>query len=267
MSEEVVKVGDFENLNAKCVRIVHISDTHMQHDTFQPLIPKGDILIHSGDFTSISFRRHFDKHDLDNSIAHIDSFFEKLPFKHKVFVAGNHEISFSVKHRDYIVNNLKHVTYLQDSGVLVEGINIYGSPWNPKRWYSHANGFAKKWGHFEQYWDAIPSDTDILVTHTPPSGIMDLATKKFKVLNLFSSDEGLCQVCTETHPRQEHWGCRRLRQTVFDRVKPFLHLFGHVHESNDIQTVNDVTFSNAAMKLIQRPHVFDFYVGPTNDID
>ena len=219
MSEDVVKVGDYENPNARCVRLVHISDTHMQHDTFQPLIPKGDILIHSGDFTSITFGRHFDKHDLENSIAHIDSFFEKLPFKHKIFVAGNHEISFSSKLRDYIMNNLKHVTYLQDSGVFVEGINIYGSPWNSRRLTSHANGFAKKWGHFEHHWDAVPVDTDVLVTHMPPSGIMDLAPKKFKFLKIFSSAEGLCQVCAETHPAHEHWGCRRLRQTVLDRVK------------------------------------------------
>lgn len=267
MTERVFKVGDVGNENAKCVRVVHISDTHMRHEAFQPLIPKGDILIHSGDFTSVTFWRHFDRGDVDRAVACIDSYFEKLPFKHKIFVAGNHEISFTSKTKDYVVDNLKHVTYLQDSGVLVEGLNIYGSPWNAQRWTSHAGGFAKKWGHFEHHWDAIPSDTDILVTHMPPVGIMDLALKKFKFLNIFSASEGLCHICAETHPNHEHWGCRRLRQAVQERVKPTLHLFGHVHETNGVETINGITYSNAAMKLVQQPHVFDFYIEESKSVD
>ena len=220
MAENVIKVGDVGNEAAKCIRIVHISDTHMRHDSFLPLIPKGDILIHTGDFTSITFRRHFDRHDVNYCIEHIDSFFEKCSaFKHKILVAGNHEISFSSKNKDYVVNSLKHVTYLQDSGMTMEGINIYGSPWNARRWTSHANGFARNWGHFETHWDLIPAGTDILATHVPPCGIMDLATKKFKFLNVFSANEGLCQKCSEVHPDHEHWGCRRLRQTIQERVK------------------------------------------------
>ena len=220
MSESVIRVGDDGNETARCVRVVHISDTHMRHDSYLNLLPEGDILIHTGDFTSVTWRRHFDRHDLNKSIDLIDTFFEKLSgFKHKILVAGNHEISFSSKNKQYIMDNLKHVTYLQDSGVKVLGLNIYGSPWNAKRWTSHANGFARSWGHFEHRWDSIPVDTDILATHMPPNGILDLAQKKLKFLDIFSASGGLCQTCTETHSDHEHWGCRRLRQTVQEKIK------------------------------------------------
>lgn len=52
----------------------------------------------------------------------------------------------------------------------------------------------------------IPSDTDILVTHTPPVGHGDLC-------------------CTGVRA-----GCVELLSTVQNRVKPKYHVFGHIHE-------------------------------------
>lgn len=52
----------------------------------------------------------------------------------------------------------------------------------------------------------IPSDTDILVTHTPPVGHGDLCCSGVRA------------------------GCVELLSTVQNRVKPKYHVFGHIHE-------------------------------------
>jgi len=62
-------------------------------------------------------------------------------------------------------------------------------------------------------WEMIPSDTDILVTHTPPIGYGDLC-------------------CTGVRA-----GCVELLSTVQNRVKPKYHVFGHIHEGTRKQVI------------------------------
>ncbi|XP_060563586.1 UPF0046 protein K07C11.7-like [Ruditapes philippinarum] len=259
---KVHKVGKVESNDGKVLRIVHISDTHMRHDQYLESIPKGDILIHSGDFSAFSVGRYFGNksRDREEMIREINSFFQKLPFKHRILVAGNHEMSFDREHRQFIEEQLTEVVYLQDKMVTIEGLNIYGTPWNIKRVVSYARGFAKPKNALDKYWKLIPSETDILVTHLPPEGILDLGKKSFAgIRNLFSSNDP-CNVCGDVHETKEHWGCRGLKRTVFKRVRPTLHLFGHVHEENGVTTADGITFSNAAMKLIDNINVFDYYL-------
>ncbi|XP_045173231.2 metallophosphoesterase domain-containing protein 1-like [Mercenaria mercenaria] len=259
---KIHKVGNIEKGEAKVVRIVHISDTHMRHDQYQESIPDGDILIHSGDFSAFSVGRYFGnkERDRESVIREINSFFQKLQFKHKVLVAGNHELSFSDKNKDFVEEQLTEVIYLQDKSITLEGLNIYGTPWSAKRAVSYARGFAKPRQHLHRYWDKIPSQTDILVTHMPPEGILDLGTKTCAgIRNLFSSNDP-CNICGDMHEMNEHWGCKELKKTIFKRLRPTLHLFGHVHEGNGVTVADGITFSNAAMKLEEKINVFDYYL-------
>ncbi|KAJ8304054.1 hypothetical protein KUTeg_017637 [Tegillarca granosa] len=136
----VVKVGDITNPNAKQIRVVHISDTHLLHDTYLPHIPDGDILIHSGDFGKFGFRKFFTGVNHQHLLDKLDQFFQSLPHRHKIFVAGNHETSFNNKSREEIQSALQHVHYLQDSSITCVGLNIYGSPWNSQRPLLHLYG-------------------------------------------------------------------------------------------------------------------------------
>eukprot|EP01111_Echinosteliopsis_oligospora_P001578 TRINITY_DN12340_c0_g1_i1.p1 TRINITY_DN12340_c0_g1~~TRINITY_DN12340_c0_g1_i1.p1 ORF type:complete len:161 (-),score=13.12 TRINITY_DN12340_c0_g1_i1:131-613(-) len=104
----------------KILNIVCISDTHDLHSLID--FPPGDILIHCGDFTSkgdISIIRRFSK------------FLEKLDYKHKILVPGNHEIF-----PDLISAFLpKRCHYLRNDSIEVEGIHIYGGRFKPNAFF------------------------------------------------------------------------------------------------------------------------------------
>ena len=62
-------------------------------------------------------------------------------------------------------------TYLQDERLEVMGLKVYGSPWQPR--FSDSAFNLSRGAELRAVWDKIPSDTDILVTHSPPLGVMD----------------------------------------------------------------------------------------------
>lgn len=222
IANAVVKVGNVDKTDSKVVRIVHISDTHMNHEAYRTHLPPGDIIIHSGDFFQFSFTGFCSRKARlrERLIQEINSFFKGLPFKHKIIVLGNHEICFSEKDKTYLEENLTEVICLFDKSVKVEDINIYGTPWNARRWYSYARAFSKKMSHLQNAWQQIPETTDILVTHMPPNGILDVGSKKLAGLkNLFGGGDTVCEVCTRHHPIHEHWGCVNLRRTVLNTVR------------------------------------------------
>jgi Icc-related predicted phosphoesterase len=178
------------------MKIVCISDTHLQHD-FE--VPDGDMLIHSGDATWTG---------KEKEVIEFSKWFGSFPHKHKIFVAGNHDWGFELD-REYYTNLLpKDVFYLQDTGRGIEGIRVWGSPWTPEfmNW-----AFNKKRGQsIASKWKLIPDNIDILITHGPPYGILDDAMYSGPV------------------------GCKDLLNAVH-RVKPMYHIFGHVHEGYGVK--------------------------------
>ena len=76
-------------------------------------------------------------------------------------------------------------------------------------------------------WEHIPDDTDILVVHGPPKGIMDLTYSRENVL--------------------EACGCSALRKRVL-KIEPKLFLSGHIHNCEDI--INAGTLKLSAYKTI-----------------
>ena len=187
-------------------KICIIADTHRRHRELA--IPPCDLLIHCGDFCS--FQREDSK-----TLEDVDQWFAESPASHVVCIGGNHD--FLLQNREF---RFAHATYLQDELVEVAGLKIYGTPWCPD-----LSGFAfyAPLQQLEERWKCIPSDIDILVTHTPPYGILDFPTTG-----------------------SPHLGCTALRQEL-NRICPRLHVFGHVHASFGRTNVEQTEFINAAV--------------------
>jgi Icc-related predicted phosphoesterase len=186
--------------------IVCISDTHGRHDRVP--VPDGDVLVHAGDLTG---------HGLLDEVSRFDDWLAGLPHRHKVVVCGNHDWCFQ-RTPDEARRRLRHAVYLQDEGVVVEGLRFYGSPWQP--WFLDWAFNLPRGAELAAKWALIPDDTDVLVTHGPPAGVLDL-TK-----------------------RGDRPGCADLLDRV-RVVRPGLHVFGHIHEARGAVVDGGTLFVNA----------------------
>lgn len=192
------------------MRFLAISDTHGKHDELQ--LPGADVIIHAGDISSIGRREE---------VISFLNWFAALPYPYKIFVAGNHDFYFE-KHPAAEIYRLipGNVTYLNDSGITVNGIEIWGSPITP--WF-HDWAFNRERGtDIRTHWDMIPDTTDILITHGPPAGILDSTVHGMQV------------------------GCEDLLEKI-QAVKPSFHIFGHIHEAYGVQKTGDTTYINASV--------------------
>jgi Icc-related predicted phosphoesterase len=191
--------------------ITVISDTHGLHRRIRN-IPSADMLVHAGDVSN---------YGEEHQVLDFLDWFSNQPHPYKIFIAGNHDFFFEQENEKYIQKNIPaNIIYLNDSGCEVEGIKIYGSPITPEfmDW-----AFNRKRGKdIKKHWDKIPSDTNILITHGPPFGILD------------------------TNKNQHKTGCEDLLKTV-QKIKPKYHLFGHIHEAYGIKSVGITTFVNASI--------------------
>ena len=206
-------------------RIVIISDTHGLHDNIG-YIPDGDILIHAGDLTRSG--------NMDE-LRTMNQFLDSLPHNHKIIIAGNHDVCFE-KNQSNARKLISRATYLQDKIVEVMGLKIYGSPWQPR--FGDLAFNLDRGAPLKEVWSKIPNDTDVLVTHGPPFGILD------------ATDVG-----------GHHVGCKDLLEVVL-KIKPKVHAFGHIHCSYGVEKNNDTTFINASLcdenyHLANAPIVYD----------
>ncbi len=192
------------------MKIVAISDTHGQHRDLA--LPKGDMIIHAGDVS---------KRGYQTEVLDFLDYFSALDFEHKILIAGNHDFFFEKESTENIAKVIPpNVTYLNDAGVQIEGINIWGSPVQP--WFFDWAFNRQRGADIARHWDLIPKDTDILVTHGPPMGILDKTTKGLSV------------------------GCEALTRSIKSlRLK--LHIFGHIHEAYGSQMVDGTEYLNASV--------------------
>jgi len=137
---------------------------------------------------------------------------------HVVAIAGNHDYCFEQGWAS-IRSDLKW-TLLDNSSCEYKGLKIWGSPWTPFFYDWAYNTDEKK---LAQYYNSIPEDTDIIITHGPPRGILDL------------SPYGLVNC-----------GSTSLLQAVSSHKNFKLHLFGHIHYSSGIQQIDGKTYINAS---------------------
>ncbi|PRD46346.1 metallophosphatase domain-containing protein [Sphingobacterium haloxyli] len=192
------------------MKIIAISDTHGQHRSLK--VSKGDIIIHTGDIS---------KSGRSEEIIDFLDWFANLNFRYKIFIAGNHDFLFEKARKDVIEKMIPNgVTYLNDSGVEIEGVKIWGSPITP--WFNDWAFNRDRGSEIKKHWDLIPDDTDILITHGPPFGILDETVYGKRT------------------------GCEELLLRV-SQVKPQYHIFGHIHEDYGSSTKGKTTFINASV--------------------
>jgi Icc-related predicted phosphoesterase len=226
-------------MEGNSMRLVLLSDTHNQLQHIK--VPDGDVLVHAGDLTCRGTMREV-VHELHVMAA--------LPHRRKVLVAGNHDWLFE---RDGALARslVREFDYLQNSEVEIGGVRFWGSPVQPA--FADWAFNRERGADIKRYWDMIPAGIDVLVTHGPPSGYLDGIERDF--------DEN-----GEAHPYFEHVGCVDLFRAVA-RVRPRLHVFGHIHEARGRQEGFEqcagVDFVNAACvdegnRLIaEAPMVYD----------
>lgn len=188
--------------------IVCLSDTHELHREVD--VPNGDILIHAGDFTMFS--------KSTAAILDFNKWLGELPHRHKIVVPGNHE--FFLEADPSKRNLISNATVLIDEAIEIMGLKIWGSPITPL--YGGAFGRSSPKDRARLY-AAIPDDVNVLVTHGGPYGVLD-------------HSPGMLH----------HGGCPELREAV-GRLKPQLHLFGHIHGAYGMKSVEDTFFVNAAL--------------------
>lgn len=215
------------------ITFVCISDTHGK--TSNLTLPPGDILLHCGDFTYRGY---------PEEVEAFNEFILKQNFRYKIVIAGNHDTIFDLDNYDKFLakkfhaekgkfpypepinametkKKLNSCIYLEDSYCEIFGYKIYGSPWTPTY---HNWGFNLDRGHdIMEKWSKIPSDIDILMTHGPPFGILD------------KCDNGTVV------------GCEKLLSEIKYRIKPKVHVFGHIHECHGVLEDAGTAFINASI--------------------
>ena len=192
------------------MKICIISDTHNKHKRLARL-PNADMIIHCGDFTSMG-REH--------EIRDFMKWYSLLPYTYKLIIAGNHDWLFQTNRLMAMEKVPKNVTYLEDSGVEIEGIKFWGSPVQPpfNNW-----AFNRPESKLAEHWKAIPDNTDVLITHGPPHTIFD-----------WSIYDNI------------HTGSPSLYFEVVNRIKPLVHAMGHIHGGYGIKVIENTTFINAS---------------------
>ena len=192
------------------MKVTLISDTHSKHRQLSSDLPGGDLLIHAGDFMNSGYSS-YEAEEFFNWFDKIDT------YDTKVLIAGNHDrlMENDPEWASGILTGYKTIEYLQDEDLVLyydghngdfpeDNVRIYGSPWQPE-FNNWAFNLPRNGEEMKARWDAIPTDTDILVTHGPPFGYHDIpGGDNIRV------------------------GCEMLRYRV-DEIKPKIHVFGHVH--------------------------------------
>jgi len=188
---------------------VVVSDTHNMAAKVK--LPAGDVLIHCGDATGSGTEKEVFKfsswmaHQLDN-------------FRYAIFVPGNHDFLFE-RHPGHAVGLMPERCHvLMDRAIEIDRFRFYGTPEQPEfcGW-----AFNKYEEQLKPIYAAIPTDVDVLITHSPPWSILDRCK------------DGRCV------------GSINLLEVVQQRA-PQYHCFGHIHESYGVEKHGKTTYINAA---------------------
>lgn len=219
------------------MKIAVFSDTHNKHKQIE--LPECDIAIFAGDATSVGH-----KHEVE---SFLNWYGKQYQCKHKVFIAGNHDKSFDkrffTQYEDHdlfkenehlgkpgwLVEMLDRarimfqVHYLENSSITLEGIKIWGSPITPSFYRQYWAFNADRNEEIQSYWNQIPSDANIVVTHGPVRGKLDYIPES-----------------------NEYVGCVDLKAKI-EEVNPMLFVCGHIHSGRGVFRTDNTFYVNPSI--------------------
>lgn len=197
--------------NAK--KIGYFSDSHAKHKRLS--VPEGlDMLIFGGDCMTDGYS--------ERELVDFLIWYDAIDVPNKVMIAGNHD-RYIENHPRLFRDLLQYyptISYLENSGVRIENINIYGIP-DSHFFFDWA--FKRSSEQLTECANSIPDDVNILVTHAPAYGILDMLETGERV----GEPEFTKRI-------------KELKQLKY-------HLFGHVHEAFGINELNYYTAINGSV--------------------
>lgn len=217
------------------MNILVISDTHNKHkeipnDYINNYDGTIDMIIHAGDVSGRGYK---------NEIIPFLKWYNDLPFTNKILIAGNHDFYFETANPDEIKEMMvdyPNIIYLNDSGIEINGVKIWGSPVQP--WFYNW-AFNRIDNEICKHWDMIPLDTNVLIVHGGP--------KNIGALNKVISGQDV--------------GCPYLSEKLNQLKDLSLFCQGHIHEGYGIhQLDNGTTFVNASLlnhryEMVNKPYL------------
>jgi Icc-related predicted phosphoesterase len=216
------------------MQCVAVSDFHMcDVDT-----PPADLLIVGGDMTYKG---------TPYELEWFTKWLDRQPQKHKVWIAGNHELGLEdAPDAAQRIAQETNSIYLNDSATEIEGVTIFGSPITP--WFFDWAFNRHRGKDIQKHWDKIPEGLDILVTHGPPFGFLDMT------------------------PRNGRVGCGQLLETLEGLMQPpRFHIFGHIHagygrdtltrKDGQVVELMNVSICDEQYKAVNAPIVFEIKKG------
>ena len=190
------------------IKIVACSDTHRSH--WEVKVPEGDVFIFAGDNDITDL---ITLHDFNDWLGTIKT-------KDKIVIGGNHDRYLEFLGKEECKRLLTNCIYLENEFIDLKGLKIFGSPYSVEfnRW-----AFMRYDNDLKEIWDTIPLETEIVVTHTMPYGILD----------------GVL-------PRMQSVGSLTLRDAV-KRVYPYIQIGGHLHEGYGQYTDGKTDYYNVSV--------------------
>jgi len=212
------------------MNITALSDTHGRHQDvkFDEKQLAADMLIYGGDFTLNNYQDPLNS-EIKKQTKIFLNWLSRQPQKYKILIGGNHDFFAERKFYEFKEMLPSNIIYLNNETVEIEGLKIFGSP-NTAELPGWAFGDWEK--NMSKYYDKIPDDVDILVTHTPPYGILDLSSSG------------------------NRYGSTTLLEKM-KSLKPKINMFGHVHESYGTLIKDDVLYANVNVYNGKAPSYFE----------
>lgn len=232
------------------MKLVCVSDTHMA----EPDLPKGDVLVHAGDFT---FRGR--PQEISQQLYWLEKHRHK--YDHVVIIPGNHDFGFETDYALYKREaENKGLVILNDTEVVLDGVKFWGSPVTP---FFHAWAFNRYPADIEPHWDLIPDDVNVLITHGPPHGILDGVPQLQKTM--IGYDQHYRPMYSKKLLHIEHVGCPELLERIKLKKQLKVHIFGHIHEGYGQEQHFGIDFINPSImdgdyRPVNKPIIYELKV-------